>query len=348
MDSSSLHHPFDSHARTESAALWAPLERLLTLLRDFVAVVDLSDRGELLTRIDACRRDMAAATDLDAALRVVERCHATCGGVIVRLNQSQSEQEAEIAALLGMVREALAAVAGDGRELNNDLRQSMTRFAALVEINDPARLKLQLGIEVRTLRTLAEATQQRWDTTCRSFTARIDHLHDQLVRAEEESNVDALTGLVDRRAFEHAVASHLSGSATPFVIAVVDIDRFKSINDTFGHLSGDEVIVAIAKALKASVRSKSDVAARLGGDEFGVVLTDSDLDQVTTRLRIVSAGVAATFRSSTPKIQVTVSGGVAMSRATDGVTTLIDRADQALYKAKREGRNRIAREEPLH
>src|SRR5262245_57830584 len=82
MDSSSS-PTFDLPTRTESSAIWAPLQRLLLLLRDFVAVVDLSDRGELLTRIDACHRDMAAATDLSSVLRVIERCHATCGGVIV-------------------------------------------------------------------------------------------------------------------------------------------------------------------------------------------------------------------------------------------------------------------------
>lgn len=328
--------------------LWAPLERVLALLKDFVAVVDLGDRGELLARLDGCQRGMSAARDLDAMLHIVTVCQVTCGSIIARLNQNQSRQEAEIASIVGMVREALAAVAGDGRALNTDLGLSMGRFAALVEIDDPATLKQQLADEVKTLRDLAEATERRWDETCRGFTAKIEALHAQIAETEEDAMLDPLSGLMNRRGFERALATRLTAGGAPFVLAMIDVDRLKSVNDTFGQPAGDDVIAAVGKALKSSVRSKSDVVARFGGDEFVVLLADSDLDHAAMRLRIVGAGVAATFRAATPRMEVTLSTGLAQSRATDGIKTLMERADGALRQAKQLGRNRVAREEALH
>src|SRR5262245_44004670 len=134
-------------------------ERLLTLLRDFVAVVELSDQGGLLESIDGCRKAVAAASTWDQIVKAVDACNVACREVLSELDRQRLEQQEEIATLVDMVREALAIVAGDGQSFNRQLGSSMKRFEALVHINDVRQLKSQLVAEIGALKQIAEERQ---------------------------------------------------------------------------------------------------------------------------------------------------------------------------------------------
>lgn len=155
---------------------------------------------------------------------------------------------------------------------------------------------------------------------------------------------DALTGLANRNSVLPELERYINlcrrrRMATS--VAMLDIDRFKVINDTFGHLVGDAVLKRIAALVEAELR-ESDMAARYGGEEFVIVLPAASLDEALPALERIREGVAASTWSDVPaQAQVTVSCGVTEIVDADTVETLIDRADKALYDAKHAGRNRV-------
>jgi diguanylate cyclase (GGDEF)-like protein len=203
-----------------------------------------------------------------------------------------------------------------------DLRRA-SEIGALGYITDPTDLELLLA---RT-RTLLE------------FKAYLDV-------CEEAAFTDHLTGLANRRRFERQLDRE--GTRTiryghPFTLVMVDVDNFKNLNDSFGHTVGDEVIRHIARVLREGTRG-IDLAARLGGDEFGIILVETSQEagmEVAERLRLMISGLSISRGE-----QVTASFGVAeCPSSAQTAEDVLRAADTALYKAKREGRNRVVASE---
>ena len=163
---------------------------------------------------------------------------------------------------------------------------------------------------------------------------------EQLALAEKQLATDWLTGIPNRQSFWRALDAAVSRSdrtGETFAVAMFDIDNFKTLNDTKGHLEGDEALRAFARALEGSVRPY-DTAARLGGEEFGVVVANVTLEQATALLDRIHAAV----NGALAPWGTTASVGVHL-RERGGMTgePLLDRADQALYSSKRTGKDRV-------
>lgn len=154
---------------------------------------------------------------------------------------------------------------------------------------------------------------------------------------ERLSRTDPLTGLMNRRAFTEVIAS----LDKPYVVSVLDIDRFKVINDTYGHAAGDAVLVDVGRELKRFFGREAAVA-RLGGEEFGVILRDCGKAEALATMDLVRAALASRpFDADGSEISVTFSAGVSRSDGKTGYSILLTHADKALYLAKASGRNRI-------
>lgn len=165
------------------------------------------------------------------------------------------------------------------------------------------------------------------------------------------SSVDSLTGLANRHAYEmefRRLWREAAVARTPLSAIVIDIDHFKSVNDTRGHLYGDRVLVRVASLLVQGLRGKDDFAARFGGEEFVVLLpaaTKEGAMIVAERIRklVEVAGSPAMQEPGAPPPLSTVSCGVASCRPGEACNRedLLETADKALYEAKRSGRNRV-------
>ena len=158
---------------------------------------------------------------------------------------------------------------------------------------------------------------------------------------------DDLTGLLNRRRFEEELDRQIARcgrTGEPAVLAVIDLDRFKQVNDTHGHAAGDDVLRAAGGAMAERVRA-GDVLARLGGDEFGVILPGADAESATT----AAAGIAAAVRERTAAHGVTASIGLTPLRADDRVAVAMRRADAAMYAVKATGRGgvRVGHDAPM-
>lgn len=165
--------------------------------------------------------------------------------------------------------------------------------------------------------------------------------------ASTQARTDVLTKLFNRRAFEELVVHNFfeyKQSRYPFSILMIDIDHFKSINDKYGHPSGDIVIQAVAQVIKSTSRL-ADVAARWGGEEFIIALPSSDLNQgciLGERIREKVERLVLQDNNGDALPKITISLGASVSREDDlNLEQIIERADQALYEAKKSGRNRI-------
>jgi len=164
-----------------------------------------------------------------------------------------------------------------------------------------------------------------------------------LRKAERNAATDALTGLGNRHwmqdMFEREV-TRAEHSGKSLCLMMIDVDNFKHFNDRYGHISGDRVLIAVAAALREYVRP-TDLIARFGGDEFAILLPGIELEQAVQtaeRLRVQVAALSPPSLSTA----VTVSIGVTSRIADDDVSTLVNRADEAMYEAKAKGRNRVS------
>ena len=160
------------------------------------------------------------------------------------------------------------------------------------------------------------------------------------------SRTDNLTGVYNRRYFFEFIEYEFSISKRyqlPLSVILFDVDNFKNINDTYGHLSGDEILIAVAKNVNEELRD-SDVLARYGGDEFIILTPNNNAESIRSLVeRIRGKLETSTINAYGQQIKVTISAGVAdMQPDIDTPTKLVHRADQALYVAKQNGRNRVA------
>jgi diguanylate cyclase (GGDEF)-like protein len=165
-----------------------------------------------------------------------------------------------------------------------------------------------------------------------------------LAQLEARSRTDALTGLANRRHLDERLQMECERSGRyghGLVLAVLDIDHFKSINDRWGHVLGDAVLRQVAQLLRSNCRS-TDLVARYGGEEFCLLFVESDLTSAQIAVQQLCADVREhPWAALVPDLQVRLSGGLAMLRAGDEAMALLQRADQALYQAKAEGRDRV-------
>ncbi len=175
----------------------------------------------------------------------------------------------------------------------------------------------------------------------------IGNLQHSLEAIRAESLTDPLTGLGNRKYFDRSIelaVKAAQASCEPLSLLMFDIDHFKSFNDSYGHLTGDQVLRLVAMSLKQSIKGQ-DITARYGGEEFAVLLPATALRQALTVADHIRRAVMAKElkKKSTGEIlgRVTISVGVSMLKPNDTTDCLIDRADACLYAAKRNGRNRV-------
>lgn len=169
-------------------------------------------------------------------------------------------------------------------------------------------------------------------------------LENRIRQKHEEAITDPLTGLLNRAGYIQKLETAWLAwqqDQVPAALLVWDIDHFKSLNDQYGHAAGDKVLQSVSKKLRASLRG-DDIVARFGGEEFVMLLKNKGIKEgkmMAEKIRAIIADTEFTYKNQ--PLHVTISCGVAVFVQDDTPTTLFERADKALYKAKRTGRNKV-------
>jgi diguanylate cyclase len=248
------------------------------------------------------------------------------------------------------------------RELDGELRQQVDGLHSSVrEANDLFGLKQVVASRLEGLLGTMDAYQRQRDRRQEQVAGRLQALVERVAGMEQEARgfrehleeqrqkalVDALTGLPNRAAWNERLeieGARWQRYGGELLMAVLDIDHFKRINDDYGHLAGDKVLKIIAGELAKRVRA-TDFIARFGGEEFVVLMPSTPLDGGGKLLDVLRTAIeACPFHFKGQPVTITLSGGLAAFHPGDAGEQVFERADQALYRAKRDGRNRIESE----
>ncbi len=260
-----------------------------------------------------------------------------------RLNQEINSLGAKVAGeidqIMGMVDTAMGSASSYSETLADATKQ-------LGRAKDGDGLRAIVEGLIKTTKDI-ERTNQSLEARLKASKEEIDQLQENLETVRHESLTDPLTSLSNRKYFDQALSKALGAAASsnePVALAMVDIDHFKAFNDTFGHLTGDQVLRLVAQCIKQNVKGQ-DTSARYGGEEFAVIFPSTGVPQAGTvadHVRRAVMNKELMKRSTGESLgRVTVSIGVAGWQPGDTAQTLIERADACLYAAKRGGRNRV-------
>jgi diguanylate cyclase len=255
--------------------------------------------------------------------------------------------QARLQNLLDDTAQTFNSAGEDTGHFSRTLRESRSDLAEEVTVAKIQQVISRLLSEALRMETMTQILTEKLE----GRTQEVKALTQQLQRAQAEAVIDPLCGIHNRRGFlREAKAvletdSGLAGSA----LVLADVDHFKQINDTFGHVLGDKVLRSIAGIFRDSIKGR-DIAARIGGEEFALLLPQTTLEGARTvaeQIRsTISRGRICRDQNRETIGTITVSLGVAAGAPGESLDTLMFRADQALYAAKRAGRNQVCVESP--
>lgn len=324
------------------------------------ASIEDSTIQELSTKLQSARSDGALAAILGQLAELV-RAHG----------ETLARERLQATTVLSEVTRRLEEMAAYLNETGQDTR---ARFADSVSVNDTVMLQVrELTAEAQSateLSALQNTVSARLETVTRQvldfrsreenrlleYTERTEGMRTQIADLEREAQelrskldrekhgarLDPLTRLANRKSFDERFAQEVerrSRSEVPVVLLLWDLDNFKTINDSYGHRAGDRVLQSVAACFMSGLRAE-DFVARIGGEEFVVLLTGLAFQRahgIADQLRQSVAGLRFHFKGA--PVRVTVSCGLTELRSTDLAGAAFDRADAALYRAKREGKN---------
>jgi diguanylate cyclase len=266
-----------------------------------------------------------------------------------RHGEVRGEREKARDALKGLITQMLAELGELGSKTGN-FHDSVGRYASVIEDSDSLEslsgVVREMVAESRAVQTLVQQTQARLQeehSKATGLTQRVTELEDEMKRLSDEVSTDQLTQISNRRGLMQAFElerARLERSGGELSIGLLDIDNFKRLNDELGHSAGDEALKSLAAIVSKTLRP-TDHVARYGGEEFVVLLPQTPAaegEQVLTRLqRALTGGL---FMHKERQIFVTFSAGVTSYRDAERIEESLERADQALYEAKRTGKNR--------
>ena len=334
-----------NRGRSAAAGYAALSEGLLEAFPNSWPPVERAKTGEFLQAAAQRMARLKEIRDAGSMWREVEEILALVRQEVERVRRRGGERESGFADIIEVLTRAVDEIAGQAAAFNRSVLSESDQIRQLLQLEDVTELKRRVTERVEALRQAVAERQQKDEVSRVKLSGRVKSLQTRLTEAEVAASVDPLTGVGNRRHFDAALnrfSAECADTGRPFSLALLDVDDFKMINDRHGHRVGDRVLVALAQNIARRLR-KGDVVTRYGGEEFALLLRGTDLANATTRLAQVVEEIATSdFCYEGPRhVRCTVSAGVAEYEAGESHETLIRRADEGLYSAKREGKNRV-------
>lgn len=283
------------------------------------------------------------------AQEIQQACARICAEADTRAQKLLARREAELRGIIEALGSGLQNLGQNSQHLGGQLEGHIGELVEGLRTVPPDVPADRLRNIAEEIRDTAGQIKEELDTASSevgSVNSRLQEMERELEAAKEEAFMDPLTKLPNRRKLNEAMAALKAGTGDePRSLIMLDIDHFKQINDTHGHLIGDAVLVKLAATLR-DVISPPHLAVRYGGEEFSILLRNAELAAACATAEEVRTRVAAarwTYNQGpqATTIGVTVSLGVTQYVADDTPEAFIGRADSALYEAKETGRNRV-------
>jgi diguanylate cyclase len=321
------------------------LLRLFKLLLENVSEL-LDDDSWLRGQIEAVQNLIAGPLDV----RALEEATRSLKEVIYKqgqLKHSLSDVKLTVKNMMMTFIDRLGQVAastGDFHEKIGGYSDKISKADNIAELNSildevlkETRIVQSEALKARDKMVLARQEVQDAENRIHTLEAKLQHLS-ELVRE------DQLTGSLNRRGLDDVFERETARSdrrGTPLCIAILDLDDFKKLNDTYGHIAGDAALKHLVKIVKDTLRSM-DVIARFGGEEFLILMPETSVEAAaSTMTRLQRELTKHFFLHDNEKVLITFSAGVALRRPNEEQTELVKRADKAMYTAKQTGKNRV-------
>ncbi|HIF51823.1 MAG TPA: GGDEF domain-containing protein [Thiotrichaceae bacterium] len=357
--------PGTDNQNTESS-----IENLLSLL-DWITIP-----GKSQAKLDTLKQQLAQREDGADTGKLLRRIALTISNAYMEIQSELKETEGFLKKVTNQLNEITLQVA-DIETLENE------SFSSSVTLNSEMEKQIELiqtGVDEaetiedikKTINTRMEVLQSNMDQFINveqsrkktsegyhqalverisSMEEETEKLRETIVIERNKAYNDALTGIPNRMAFDERITHEFQRWQrynSKLTLCLVDIDKFKGVNDTYGHKAGDIVLKTIAEKCASKVR-KSDFFCRYGGEEFALILPETDLSAAITVAETIRESIErCSFQYGDKDVSVTVSCGLAEVKGKDTLDKVFQRADKALYKAKETGRNRCISEDQLH
>jgi len=327
---------------------------LLVFIKDFSLDLKEIESEEFKKKIDDLTEKLISEEKTKKLHSVFEKDKKNIVTYIKKQKEYLKDREDEFKDIIDLLTKAMAVIDNDNQVYNEKIYKQSEKLEKITLLDDIKKIKNELIIEVENIRKTVREKELHDSEKLEKLSKRVNTLNVELEKAKEESVKDGLTGVYNRKAFDRYIRKLVEQNTVtkaPFSILLLDIDDFKKINDSFGHQTGDRMLMALAHKCGEFIRS-DDFLARYGGEEFVVVLPGASLRNAVKKgelicKEIAKARYALEESEEDTIISITLSIGASVHKKGDTVATVIERADKALYKAKRNGKNQVVSEKSI-
>lgn len=298
--------------------------------------------------IDNLQRELSSEPwNAGAYNKAVHACKAMSLLQSKREQEYLAERDQEFRKIVLTLTNQLRGLVSGATQFEDQVEHYADKLDELSNLEDIRKIREQLSDQVSSIRQEVARQRSRKEVDVEAMKAEIQRLNFDLREAIDKSLTDPLTGVANRDGLDTFLGKLVERGVLEdgqFAVLMWDVDNFKRLNDTYGHKAGDAVLKALSKQCVKMTRN-TDMVARYGGEEFVIVLNGVSRSLALKRGRQIVRSIAGidlllTVSGQVNRVRTTVSMGVAQFRPGDTKEALIERADQALYRAKRSGKNR--------
>ncbi len=337
----------------EKSTLDAVIE-LLDRIRGFVVPADEINSAEFVEQIEALRSRLLQQQQ-QSRRKVANRDLSFIGDYAARQLEYLKSTEHELRGIIEVLSEGLKAVGTCNAEFHLTISTHLERLAGIRQLDDLRELRSRLDAEISSVSSSLSDVQEHQAEQMQRLSGQVHVLREKLEQAEMEASHDGLTGILNRRAADRWLESSLAefhARGSKFSVVLMDLDDFKEINDEFGHDVGDRALLAVVEVCRATIRQE-DLFARYGGDEFLLVFPRASVQQaariaeklrdsiVRTRFQMKPDSASESDTESIRYLSLAATFGATSCKKGDTSTSILRRADEALYKAKKAGKQAV-------
>ena len=329
-------------------ALVGEFKKMITMALHHIESLSLHNK-ESQRLFSECREELQELESIEEMSRYAGKFKQLFSKTLLFEDETERERD-ELKKIITILADSISGLLHSSGDFDSGLDDCVDRLQkakSLSEVQEirEALLQQAQGLQVRT-RQMVENVRLA-QTQIDDANKKVESLKQQMEKVKQEIIIDPLTRTYNRRAYDEKIKQEIMGFqrySRPTALAIVDIDHFKNVNDTYGHRTGDGVLRILSGVMKKEIR-EIDVLARYGGEEFALILPHTSYEQaleVSERIRRKVEESRFTYKGK--PFLVTISIGVGTLKSEDTLETYVERVDQALYRAKNGGRNRVVGE----
>ncbi len=338
-----------SAVENDLRALVDEFKKMITLALHHIESLSLHDKKSRKL-FSECREELNKLESIEDMSRYAGKFKQLFSKTLLFEDETERERD-ELKKIISILADSISGLLHSSGDFDSGLDECIDRLQkakTLSEVQEirEALLKEAQGLQAHTRQMVEDVRLAQ--TQVDDANKKVETLKQQMEKVKQEIIIDPLTRTYNRRAYDEKIKQEIMGFqrySRPTALAIIDIDHFKNVNDTYGHRTGDGVLRILCVIMKKEIRG-IDILARYGGEEFALILPHTSYGkalEVAERIRRKVEESRFTYKGK--PFSVTISVGVGTLKADDTLETYVERVDQALYRAKDRGRNRVVGEE---